>query len=309
MRASLSLIGLMSDAQDMTGRTEVILKPTTTDEAIRLINQHEDAQFLAGGATLVAMMNADLVQPGLLISLDQIGDLKTSTRSPEGIVRIGAMRRHFETAADIALQDGQRIIADAASQIGNPSVRNMGTIGGAIGLADPAADYPPALVAVRAMIEIVSAEGRREIPAEDYFLGWYDTALEPNTLITAISVPPAPKGSVGTYHKLTQVTGDYAVVSVAAVIQLEKDICRYARVVVGSCGPRPLHLAEADAVLMGQPLSQQRLEEAGRMLGEAAQPLDDVRASARYRKRVIPKLVARTIAEAIGVRDHGGEAA
>src|SRR5262245_9663501 len=192
-----------------------LLHPTSVGEAASLLAADDDGRCLAGGATLVAMMNARLVAPSRLVSLAGIDELRGIASAPEGGHRIGAMTRHAETAGDSRLSGSIAVIRKAAGQIANPVVRNMGTMGGSIAFADPAADYPPALVAAGAEIEIAGSGGRRRVKAEDFFVDWYMTALESCEIVTGVFVPPAAKNSYGGYHKLARVSGDFAIASIA----------------------------------------------------------------------------------------------
>ena len=280
----------------MTGMTFHL--PNTIEEAVGLLAADPEAKCLAGGATLVAMMNAGLVQPSGLISLRRIAALHGIERSADGRVRIGAMTRHCQTAVSELLEGGHRVVRHAASVIASPPVRNMGTIGGAIAFADPAADYLPALVAAGAEIEIVGPNGLRRLAAEAFILDWYQTALEAGELIAAVHLPPGPPGAVGRFDKLSRVEGDYATVSVAVVLAMERGICSRVAVAVGACGPRPIRLPEAEQVLLGSRLDDGGLAIAGRILADAADPVDDVRASAGYRRLVIPRLVRRALRSA-----------
>jgi carbon-monoxide dehydrogenase medium subunit len=269
--------------------------PRTLEEAAGLLAADPDSKCLAGGATLVAMMNAGLVQPSALISLRRIEGLHGIERSAAGAVRIGAMTRHCQTAASAKLAGAHRVVQQAASVIASPPVRNMGTIGGSIAFADPAADYPPALVAADAEIEMVGPNGRRRLKADAFFLDWYQTALEPGELIAAVHLPPAPEGAVGHYDKLSRVEGDYATASVAVVLAMSGGVCRSIAIAVGACGPAPLRLPAAEQVLLGSRLDDGALAIAGKHLAEAADPVDDVRASADYRRLVIPRLLRRAV--------------
>ena len=272
--------------------------PKSLEEAVGLLAADPEAKCLAGGATLVAMMNAGLVQPSALISLRRIAALHGIERFADGSVRIGAMTPHGQTAACELLEGGHRVVRHAASVIASPPVRNMGTIGGAVAFADPAADYLPALVAANAEIEMVGPSGERRLTAEAFILDWYQTALEPGELVAAVHLPPAPPGAVGRYDKLSRVEGDYATASVAVVLSVERGICSWVAVAVGACGPRPVRLPEAEHVLRGSRLDDSALTIAGRMLAEAADPIEDVRASADYRRMVIPRLVRRALRSA-----------
>lgn len=274
-----------------------IHRPTSVEEAVRLLAGGDEVRLFAGGATLVAMMNAELVDPAELVSLAAIGELRGIGALPDGSLRIGAMTRHRETAGDARLTGTLAVLRAAASRIANPAVRNMGTIGGSISFADPAADYPPALVAAGAQVEIAGAEGRRRVAAREFFVDWYTTALAPGEMVTAVLLAPTKSG-LGLYDKLFRVTGDYAIASVALSVAWREGACERAGLAVGGCGPRPLHLPEADDLLRSERLGAQAGRRAGAMLAAAADPLDDVRASAAYRRRAIPRMVERAVAQA-----------
>lgn len=271
-------------------------RPATVEEAVAVLSGTEGARCLAGGATLVAMMNAKLAEPTALVSLAGIAELAGIGASPGGGLRIGAMTRHRETAEDARLMDTLSVLRNAARQIANPPVRNMGTIGGSIAFADPAADYPPALVAAEAEIEIAGPTGRRRLAAQDFFFDWYATALGPGELVIAVHLP-APRPGVGLFRKFARVAGDFAIVSVA-LAAARRDGGLAVRVAIGGCGPKPIHLAEVDAMLgegFGQP---ETVRGAGERLAAAGDPVDDTRATAEYRRLLVPRLLQDTVAEA-----------
>jgi aerobic carbon-monoxide dehydrogenase medium subunit len=269
--------------------------PQTIEEAVGLLVQHEGARCISGGATLVAMMNAGLVEPTALVSLRQIPGLAGITRDADGAVRIGAMTRHVDTASSALFIDGQRVVPLAAVRIANRVVRNMGTMGGSISFADPAADYLAALTAADAMIGIVGPKGKRTLPVASFVTDWYTTALASDELVTSIAVPVMPVGSIGHYEKLARVSGDFAIVSIAMIVKFEHGICTYLRVAVGGCGPAPLRLREAEVLLEGTRLGPELVAEAGHMLVAISDPVDDVRASGEYRRTVLPRLLAKVL--------------
>jgi carbon-monoxide dehydrogenase medium subunit len=276
-------------------------RPTSVAEAVSLLTQHDGAHCLAGGATLVAMMNAGLVEPSGLVSLADLRDLTGITVSPDGSVQIGAMTRHAETSRSRAFRAGQKVLPAAAGKIANVPVRNMGTIGGSLAFADPAADYLPALVVIDATIEVASVSGPRTLAINELIVDWYTTMLGAADIITRVVVPPAPEGSVGVFEKLERTAGDFAVASVAVILAMEHDVCRIARVAIGACAPGPVRLREAETVLEGSRLEDAAIQAAGDILAAACDPVDDVRASADYRRRVIPRLLAKTIRRARAV--------
>jgi len=266
-------------------------RPRSVEEAIALLQRDPEAKPISGGATLVAMLNARVIEPQALVSLAQIDEIRGISCLSDGRIRIGAFTRHRETAeCGLALGEAS-VVRHAASQIANATVRNMGTIGGSISFADPGLDYPPALVAADASIEIASASGRRLVPAHEFFVDWYTTAVEPGELVTAVLLPK-PEGGHGLYVKHCRVAGDYATASIAIAMQRSGHV----RAAVGGCGPTPLHDAQADEILSAD-RSDAAVARAGELLEQKADPLDDVRGSAPYRRRLIPRLLLRAVRE------------
>lgn len=280
--------------------------PRTLDEAVRLLSEDEDARCLAGGQTLVAMLNLGIVEPSLLVSLKAIPDLGLVAQDADGCTRIGAMATHA-TLARAAFPGANAIVADTARQIAHPAIRTRGTIGGAVAHADPAADFPAALVAAEAAIEAVGPGGTRRIAAEDFFVDYLTTALDPGEMVAAILLPPAATGTAGSYLKFGRVDGDYATVSVAVCLALEAGTCTGARVALGSCGEKPVRSTEAEQALVGSGLEAKALAAAGEILREACNAEDDVRGTAAYRRAIVPGLVARAVQQT--ATRVGGEAA
>lgn len=274
--------------------------PKTIDEAVDVLASTEDALPLAGGATLVAMMNAGLVEPGALVFLRKIDELKQIETRPDGSVEIGAMTTHKTVASFDGFREGQAVVALAARQIGHPPVRNMGTIGGSIAHADPAADYPPALVAADAAVEIIGKAGARSVPVGEFFEDYHETALAEGEIVRAVTIPKAPPGSVAVYDKLARVDGDFATASVALVLVMENGTCTHIRLVAGGVGPTPVRVAAAEERLIGTTLEESDVTEAAAMLVEECDPVDDVRASAHYRTVVLPRMILRALVTAQG---------
>ena len=281
----------------------IYLEPESVAEAAAALAGDEDARCLAGGQTLMAMMNADLVMPSTLVGLRRIAGLHEVSESA-GVVRIGAMVTHTRLAGEGRLRGARAVVRDAARQIAHPAVRNRGTIGGALCHADPQADLPGALVAACAHIEVASTEGVRTVPASEFFVDYLETSLEPGEMLTAVLIPEGPQGAVCKHLKFSRTQGDYAIVSVSSVVAMRGGICGYARVAVGSAGPVPLHLDAADALLTGSALDDASLRRAGELLADAADPVDDVRGSSDYRRLLVPGLLARSV-HAARVRFHG----
>jgi carbon-monoxide dehydrogenase medium subunit len=255
--------------------------PTTLEEAYRALAT-DDARCLAGGQSLVAMMNLGLVAPSCLVSLRRIPQLRGIAKESDGGLRIGAMTSHAELAELPAHSAGSALLAQAARVVAYPAVRAFGTIGGSVAHADPAADYPVALVAADAVIEVGSAAGSRRIPADDFFRGMFETALERGEIVTAIIVPHGPPAGHAAYEKLSLVAGDFAILSVAAIVE------RTARIAIGSFGPRPILATNLE-------ITDAALRDAARKLAAQSDPPSDHRASAAYRRRILPELVCRAV--------------
>ncbi len=272
-------------------------RPRTLAQAIECLASDREARPIAGGQTLVAMLNANLVEPSALVALADLAELRGIAPTGNGI-RIGAMTTHRELAATPTLAGSQRILAEAAAQIAHPAIRTMGTLGGALCHGDAAADYPAAVVAADASLEILGPGGSRRVRAREFFKDFLTTDLGPGEILVAVELPKPLSNSTGHYLKFARVEGDFATVSVAVVLAVESGRCALARVALGGCGPIPVRSDAADAALEGSALDDAALDRAGALLAQASDPQDDVRGSAEYRRLVIPGLVHRAIATA-----------
>jgi aerobic carbon-monoxide dehydrogenase medium subunit len=276
----------------MTSRP-ALFRPRSLGEALDLLATTTDARPLSGGASLVAMINAGLITPAALVSLTRIPELCGTQVSADGDIEIGAVTRHNEIAGERRLDGTAGVLSHAATQIAGTAVRNMGTIGGAIAHADPGLDFPPALVALEATLAIASRAGRRLVPISEFFLDWYTTILAAGEIVVAVHIQ-RPKPGVGVYLKHARVAGDFAIVSVAISLAHDGEV----RVAIGGCGPLPLASAEANRILSSD-LSQSAVARAGDLLISLANPVDDVRGTAEYRKVLIPRMLSRALKDAV----------
>lgn len=267
------------------------------EEGLADLATTEDARCLAGGASLVSMMNAGRAAPGMLVSLHRIPELSGITETGDGLW-LGAMCTHRSVAAEVRLRGAMEVVRSAASQLAHPAIRNMATVGGSLCLADPQTELPVALVAASARVEVAGPSGRRLIPVDALIIDRFRTSLARGELVTRVFVPRGVDGAVGHHLRFSRVSADYPTVSISLVLAMEGDRCRHARVVVGSCGPVPLHVDAADQRLVGTRLEPADVAEAGRLLAQAASPLDDVRGSAEYRRMLIPRLLGRALSQA-----------
>lgn len=277
--------------------TITVLKPTTIDEAVAMLAADDGARPLSGGATLVAMRNAGLIDVSALVSLDRIPGLAGITRLDDGRIRIGGMTRHRDTAVCDLLTGDLAVVRMAASMIANRPVRNMGTIGGAVANADPAADYLPALMVSDAVLHIAGPDGDRRVDISDFVTDWYETVLQQGEIIVAIELP-AVRQLASSYRKVARVTGDYATCSCA--IALDDDgTHQTVRVAIGACGPYPLRDRDAEQVLRGCLHDKTAVAAFADALVALADPIDDVRGTAAYRLNLIPRLVKSGCAELV----------
>ena len=268
--------------------------PDTLADALALLAE-DGARCLAGGQSLVAMMNAQLVSPAALVSLRRIPELSAIATLPGGGLSIGAMTPHAAVARLKPSAAGPALLCRTAAEIGHPAIRNQGTIGGSLAHADPAADYPVAAVCAGARIVVASAAEKRTIPAGEFFKGFYETALAPGEIIVAVEIPPGPAGAAAHYEKFALVHGDFALISCAAILAMSGGRCTAAQIAVGACAPAPLRVAAAEAALVSSALDDAALAKAGALLAAAADPIDDFRGSAEYRRKLVPRIVARAV--------------
>lgn len=270
-------------------------EPETLGDALRLLAEVEGARCIAGGQTLVAMLNAGLVEPSALVSLGRISELGGISCLADGALRIGATVTHEAVAESEVVGRHVPLMAAAARAIAHPPIRSFGTIGGAVAHGDPNADYPAALVASEAKIEIAAPDRRRAVSAEEFFQDYLTTALGPGEIVTAVIVSAPPPGARGGYLKFAPVNGDYATVSVAAVVSKQKGVCGHIAVALGAVGPRPVRDRAAEKNLIGKSLTEQAIAALGEALAAACDPVDDVRGSSAFRRGLVPGLVARAL--------------
>ena len=273
-------------------------RPDTVEAAVALLASHEGSRCVAGGQTLVAMLNAGLLEIPTLIAVSGIAELNSISVEPNRTVRVGAAVSHRRVSAAPELHGSRAVIREAARVIAHPAIRNFGTIGGALAHADPAADYPAAVVAAGARIEIAGKRGRRTVPAEAFFLDFLTTALEPAEMVTAVLVPNGKTGASGHYLKFSRVDGDYAIISIAVTLESEAGVCSKVNIALGGCGPKPVFDVRANSLLLGTKCDSKVIAKAAEILVEVSDPVDDERASANYRRALIPRLLPRAIRHA-----------
>jgi len=275
--------------------------PRGLDEALAVLREHgDDARVVAGGTALVTMMRQHLVRPGCLVSLRDVQGLNR-IEATNGALRLGALVTHREAEVSPLVRERLPVLAETFRRVATVRIRHMATIGGALAHADPNQDPPVTLLALGARVEIRGARGHRELPLGEFFRDYYETALEPGELVTAVTVPLLPVASGATFLKfLPRTADDYATVAVAAIVTLEPDgeRCREARIALGSVGVTPLRGMAAEAILSGQRLSESLLQAAGEAVKGVVDPLSDHRGSAAYKREMTGVMIGRALTEA-----------
>ena len=269
-------------------------RASSVDEAISLAQTHQ-GKFLAGGHSLIPLMNMRLADPGALIDIGRIVGLKGISVSGN-TVRIGALTTHAMVAAS---NDVPTVLSEAAGMIGDPQVRNRGTVGGNISHADPASDLPTVFLALGATMHIQGPSGSRTVSADDFFLGLFETAVGENELLVAVEVSAA-NGSGSGYAKMFNPASRYAMLGAAAVLSASNGVCSSASVAVGGLTPKATKANAVGNALVGQPLNAETIAAAAAMVSNdlGSDILNDIHASADYRREMAPVYVRRALTKA-----------
>lgn len=274
--------------------------PGSVDEALDLLARHgDDAKILAGGQSLIPMMKLRIASPRFLIDVNRIASLSGLRQEGDRLV-MGALCRHAEIGNSGLVRLRLPLMADAASQTADVQVRNRGTVGGSLAHADPAGDWPAALLALDTTVTIAGRDGLRTVPLSEFIVDAYTTQLGPIEMLTEVSVqlPKAPSG--GAYVKFEKRAGDFAVASVGVQVELgEGGQCRSIAISLGALGPMPMRARTAEALLLGRVASPALLSEAEQLVQSEAQPFDDTRGSVEYKRHLAGVIFRRAFAAAV----------
>ena len=277
-------------------------------EAVQLLTDNPDAKLLAGGHSLIPLMRFRLARPELLVDIGGIANLRGITVSGDTI-NIGALTTHAEIAASAEVQQANGLLAEAAGGIGDPAVRNRGTIGGNLAHADPASDWATVLTALGATVSAQGPSGSRTIAVADLIEDAFATALAENELITTVSVPTLAANQRAEYAKMAHPASFYAVVGGAVVVTMDGDRCTAASVAVGGLTPRPVKASSVEQALTGTTLTMDSIADATARLSDdlnaaGVNIIGDVYASADFRASVAPVEVKHALLHAIGLAHH-----
>ena len=273
--------------------------PSTLDDALSLLGDNADAKILAGGHSLIPMMKQRLAEPGALIDLGKVGDLSYVNETDDGGVAIGAMTTYYDTINSAAVQSRAPVVAEAAAQVADPQVRNMGTIGGSLAHSDPAADLPAVMLAVGAELVATSASGSRTISADDFFVDLFTTALEPDEILTEIRIPGSGANSGAAYAKMANKASHYAIVGVAASVTVEGGSVTSARIGVTGAGASASRASDSEARLVGSAGDADAIRSAAGRAANGIEMNEDIHASAEYREHLTKVFALRAITAAV----------
>jgi carbon-monoxide dehydrogenase medium subunit len=273
--------------------------PATIAEACRILDEAGGgATVIAGGQTLMPLLNLRMSQPFILVDINRIPELQGVHRE-SGVTRIGPVTRQCDVLTNADLARDLPVLVQAVGHVGHHQTRNRGTVGGSISLGEPAAELPACAVALGAMIEVTSVRGVRQVAAHDLYLGPYMTVLEPDELVTAIRFPDWPANHITLFREVAQRPGDFALVGMVGALVIEGDRIARAGIAWFGMGPTPIKARQAEAALVGKALdSIDPATIAALALADTA-PFDDHHATAEYRRTVGKRIFASTLDAAL----------
>ena len=277
------------------------LAPRTLDEALAHLAEHgDDAKVLAGGQSLVPMMNMRLARPRIVIDLGRVNELDY-IRADDGVVAVGALTRQRAAERSDAVRGRVPLMAQALPFIGHPAIRNRGTIGGSLAHADPAAELPAVVAALDGDLVIASARGRRVAKASEFFVSYLTTTLRPDELLVEVRLRPSTATTRSAFVEFARRHGDFALVAVALTLELDDaGACRTACVALVGVGPGPVRAVQAERCLTGRVVTDAVIREAAETAAKEIDPADDLHATGHYRRRLTTVLLEDAARQALG---------
>ena len=275
------------------------VRPANLDEALKILADREgEAKLLAGGYSLIPLLKLRLAQPGLLVDLRDVTGLDAIVETDDDL-QIGAKATHRQIHENETIQR-YPILHDVSGGIGDPQVRNWGTIGGSVAHADPASDWPAVLLAANANIVCRGPSGERIVASRDFFLDTFTTAIEPTEVLTEIRLGRRPRGMGGAYTKLERRAGDFATAGVAAIVLLDDGgTMSFAGIGVTGVSPSPYAATDAEAALTGQRPSEDVFRAAGDAAAAMSDPGSDTRGPVNYKRAMVAELAVRSLRKAV----------
>jgi aerobic carbon-monoxide dehydrogenase medium subunit len=275
--------------------------PTTVEQALELLGRYGgDAKVLAGGQSLMPLLNFRLSRPAALVDLNRIPSL-AYVREQDGQVRLGAMTRQRTIEFSPVVRERLPLLGEATRWVGHLPIRTRGTIGGSIAHADPAAEYPAVLTALEGEVVARGPKGERVVKAKDLFQTYLSTSLTPDEILVEVRMPAMPAGAGYALEEFARRHGDFAIVGIAAVVVKDGARCALARLATAGAGPVPVRLRAAEEILERDGLTDSVIEAASRRVSELVSPDSDIHASADYRRHLTGVLTKRALKRALGV--------
>jgi carbon-monoxide dehydrogenase medium subunit len=270
--------------------------PSSLDDAITLMVEHAgSAKLLSGGQSLIPLLKLRLADPSVVVDLNHVPGLGY-VEERDRMLCIGALAREADLERSAVVRARYPILADTASVIADPIVRNMATVCGNLAHGDPGNDHPATMIALDASISARGPKGTRTIAARDFFVGLFTTALDPDEIITQVAIPATDTGSGGAYFKLERKVGDYATAGVAVQLSLDpRGSCTAAGIGLTNVGPTPIEAKRAEEFLLHKPLDDDTIAQAAQIAASEAEPVDDRRGSADYKRDVVRVLATRAL--------------
>ncbi len=283
----------------MQPRSFEYVRASSIEQAIGLLKEHgERAKLLAGGQSLIPILKLRLASPEVLVDIGRIPGL-SFVKEEGDVLRIGAMARHRDLEQTAVVRNRYPLLTDTAHVLGDPQVRNLGTIGGSVAHADPASDWGTALLAFDTKLVATGPKGTRTLSIDDFFRDTFATALGPSEILTEIRIPKAPARSGGAYTKLKRKTGDFATVAAAAQVELDgRGAIARTRIGLAAAGPTPVRARRAEQHLVGRMPDVVALAEASRLAAEGARPTADLRGSVEYKRAMVEVYTRRALEKA-----------
>lgn len=270
------------------------LEPKTIEEAILQLNTYGDkAKVIAGGTDLIVRMKTDMVHPEYLINIARIPALRYLIHD-KGL-RIGALTSFQELQKWILIREKYTALFEAARSVSRTQIKNMGTVGGNLCNASPAADSAPPLLVLGGKVKLVGGGPERVVPLEDFYMGPGKTVLSPKELLVEVQLPESKDGTGSAFLKVVRVAADPAKLNVAVAIERENDVCRDCRIALGSVAPKPFRTIEAEDILKGKRLTMDLIEKTSQRASEEIQPITDIRSTVEYRREVTKVIVRDAI--------------
>jgi len=275
-------------------------EPTTLKKVFALMEKHgDDGRVMAGGTSMIIMMRQRLLTPKVVISLARLPKFDKITYNAKDGLRIGAGARHRDIELSKAVRQHYPLLHETFRKVAQPRIRNMGTVGGNLAGGDPLTDPGASLIALDAEVILSSRKGKRTLPLDEFFVDYYQTAMEPDELLTEIHVPPPSRPGWAHIKFTPRSVEDFATVGVAITLRISDRICDDMRLGLNSVASTIVHAKKAEAVLRGKAINDELLREMGDVAASECDPTDDNRGSAEYKRELVKVLVCRAANEAI----------